>query len=124
MWRLPGQVNACGEPATECCIPASANLPPSPCARRIAAAAAARAARNAQLRGAPSLSKFQAYLQRAAARNDWDKPENHREFKRICRAITTFMENIDETNMPGARSYVNGWQKEHPQFGICVGIRG
>jgi hypothetical protein len=56
-WRLPGQVNACGEPATECCIPASAQLPPSACARRIAAAAAAaaRAARNAQLRSAPSL---------------------------------------------------------------------
>jgi hypothetical protein len=31
-WPLPGQVNACGQPATSCCIPTNAHLPPSPCA--------------------------------------------------------------------------------------------
>lgn len=47
-WRLPGQVNACGQPATECCIPANAQLPPSPCPHRMTPAA--RVERNTQLR--------------------------------------------------------------------------
>jgi hypothetical protein len=119
VWYGP-ETDVCGRPMKHRCVPIGTPFPPPiPCN----SAAAARMNRNDQLRGAPVLTRLQAILQQAP----YDAEALERKSPRVirfCRTVTTFIGNLTEENMIGARSHVNGWLKDHPNYSFCMGIRG